>query len=470
MRRMWRSVIAGSLLALVPASSASADARVVRFGIDVSSSRATAPVQIRVDDGARVTVVVTKNMFHACTVASKVEALPAPPNPIAQIIGILGAIPGTPLTLREQPQHAPPAPPGLEPLQREVEGLVHDVQTLNVDLDAQAAEIRERANSLPDWIACDRTTLCSDADVARAGLRRLASAIQGTPSTPIGSTAVASARMTELVKTLTAKIDEPADGMWLEWAFGQIRTIQELIDTAVERRQLVLKGREALLAVRERVLAFTPSIAIEEPLSPQDNARTVVTVACTNVVTQQPLVYAKSDGDRQTVDRIPPISATVIYQDAPRATVSGGLLYSLADRRDIGIAAHRIGVDDAGVVAYQRRIVESDRAAWQLVPFSFVNVMVPGARAGGAALAASLGVGLNPNNGSTVAEYFAGGAIAIGRAVTVQIGAHIGTRLEPAEQFGVGDVLPDKLTAVPTTRTRATALGVALSYALPLPR
>jgi hypothetical protein len=444
-----------------------------QLAVDLTSSDARRPDSLRVDKGTRILLRIRKNVFHACTVTSKVESLPASPDPIAQILGILGTIPVA-LTAgrRPAPPVRAPSPRPPDVLARQMAELLADLVDLNTDLDDQIAQIRRRTMTLPEWVACDGSAGCADPYAARSKLDALASAIQRTPSQPIASTIVASARAAELLKAITARIgqetNEDEDG--LSEAFAQMRSIQELIDAAAERRQAAIKAREALQVVRDRIVAFTPEAIEDEPLPTQENAKATVTIACTNVVTQQPVVYTKRENRPVEEDRIPPVTATIIYQNAPRAAVSAGVLYSTIGGRDIGVSPHSTGTDPAGVTTYQRRIVETDRSTWQLLPFSFLNVTVPGLAHRRFHVAGSLGIGLNPNNGSTVVEYFAGGTLGIGRSVGIQVGAHMGTRLEPAEQFAVGDVVPDRLAAIPTTHVRTTALGVALSYGLPFPR
>jgi hypothetical protein len=468
---VWYARAAATILTLAVCRHSAADPRVVRIRVDLTSA-STPVAALQVDDGARVVLQVTKSVFHSCTVSSKVESVVAPPNPVAQILALLSVIPGAPTVLRPQEQpETPPPPPGSEPLQRQLDDLMRDTTELNADLDNQLGQIRDRALSLPRWIACDDTRLCTDPDGARGRLDQLAAAIQRTPSQPIASVTVAAGRAAELLKTLDARLDEPSedDGVWLQWAFSRLRAIEESIDLANERRQSAAKGREALLAVRDRILAFSTATWFEEPLPSAENARAAITVACANIVTQQPIVYSLDKNQRVVASRTPAASVTIIYQSAPRVSVSAGFLYSVLDRGTVGVAAHRIGADD-GVVSYQRRVVENDRAAWQVVPFSFVNLIAPGFRGRRVSPAASAGVGLNPNNGGTVAEYFAGGALSVGRAVTLHLGVHFGNRVMPGGQFSLGDVVPDRLTAVPTTRAQARALAVGMAYRLPLPR
>jgi hypothetical protein len=468
--RVWRARIAAALVVLAIGRTASADPPLVRVHVDMSSEAAR-PVEIHVADRTAVAVQVTKNAFQSCTVTSTVEKLPEPPDPVAEVLSVLSGIPGLPTAARPGAAPAPAPPHGCEPLHHQLNDLLRELSELNADLDDQLVQIRERAASLPRWGACDRTPVCSDAAAAQAKLEQLAAAIRRTPSHPVASMTVAAARAAELLKALNAKIDEPADddGAWLRTAFVRLREAMELIDAANERRQLAIKGRESLVAVRERILAYRASTHVEQPLPPLANARATVTIACTNVVTQQPVIYATDATDHIVTTPAPSRSATVVYRSRPAAGVSAGVLYSSVDRRRIGIAAHRVGVDD-GVVIYQRRVVESSVAAGQFVPFSFVHLNAPGFRSRRVAPAVSVGVGLNPNNGDTVAEYFAGGALALGRALTLQVGWHVGSRLEPAEQFALGDSVPDRLAAVPTTRRRATGLAVGVGYALPWPR
>jgi len=467
------TVVAALFLLLVSAPSTIAEPAPRQLIVDLTSSDARRPDSLRVDKGTRIVVRIRKNVFHACTVTSKVESLPASPDPIAQILGVLGTIPGT-LTgdRRPGPPVRAPTPRPSDVLTRQMAELLADLVDLNADLDDQIAQIRRRITTFPEWIACDGSAVCSDPHIARSKLDELASAIQRTPSQPIASMTVASARAAELLKAITARVgsDTDAEDVGLSEAFAQMRSIQELIDAAAERRQVAIKAREALQVVRERIVAFTPQAIADEPLPTQENAKASVTIACTNVVTQQPVVYTRRENRPVDEDRIPPVTATIVYQNTPRATVSAGVLYSTIGGREIGVAPHSTGTDTAGVTTYQRRIVETDRSTWQLLPFSFLNVTVPGLAHRRFHVAGSLGIGLNPNNGSTVVEYFAGGTLGIGRSVGIQVGAHLGTRLEPAEQFAVGDVVPDRLAVVPTTHVRTTALGIALSYGLPFPR
>jgi hypothetical protein len=207
------------------------------------------------------------------------------------------------------------------------------------------------------------------------------------------------------------------------------------------------------------------------PLAPATNTRTVATVSCANVATGQPAIYRRAAG--AVVDEpIAPVAGTVIYRGRTWATVTAGVLASSVDQREIGVEQVRLKPDTTGDTAatVERRVGVVDEGASQLVPFTFFNLVVPGLAGPRGYVAASVGFGLNPNNGPVHAEYFAGGAIGLGRFVAITAGVHVGTRMEPDNGFAVGDVLPSNVTSVPTRRVREPGFAIALSYGLPLPR
>src|SRR6476469_2712461 len=235
---MSRPAVVASLFLLLSAPSTIADPASRQLAVDLTSSDARRHDSLRFDKGTRILLRIRKNMFHACTVTSKAEPVPASPDPVAQILGILGTIPGV-LTADRRPA-APVGEPSTRPsdvLARQTAELLTDLVDLNADLDDQITQIRSRTATLPEWIACDGSAVCSDPYAARARLDALASAIQRTPSQPIASTIVESARAAELLKAITARMnhDTNEDDDSLSEVFGQMRSIQELIDAAGER-------------------------------------------------------------------------------------------------------------------------------------------------------------------------------------------------------------------------------------------
>ncbi len=166
--------VAAAVLALAPLSAAAQPARVIT--VDMSSIAGRAPAELFVDGNRRVVVHVVKSTFQACTVDSKVEALPPPPNPIAQILAILNPLVGG---SAPSPAASNPAgrPSGGEGLARQLERLKADAAALIGDLDGQLAEVRQAAASLPARVACRNTAAenpCTDPAVARARLATLA--------------------------------------------------------------------------------------------------------------------------------------------------------------------------------------------------------------------------------------------------------------------------------------------------------
>lgn len=421
-----------------------------------------APRDLVVADRAAVTVAVRKNVFHACEVTTKSEALPTPPHPVAQILGALGGIAGLGTRGSEAPA------PASDPLGAQVELLAGEIGQVSKTLEAQMADVQGLAGRLPESVACGGSPdPCADAGAAAAALGALADRIQATPATPIASTAQLASRLAELSTAAIARSVKSDDVEALPRIFARLRTAQERLDVASARRAALVKSRDALLAVRERVLGFAPSPVLAVPLAPATNTRTVATVSCANVVTGQPAIYRHASGV-VVEEPIAPLSGTVIYRGRPWATVTAGVLASSVDRREIGIEQVRRAAQTAATV--ERRVGVVDDGASQLVPFTFVNLVVPGLSGPRGYVAASLGFGLNPNNGPVHAEYFAGGAIGLGRFVAITAGVHLGTRMEPDNGFAVGDALPSNVTSVPTRRVREPGFAIALTYGVPLPR
>jgi hypothetical protein len=449
---------------LLCALGVAAPATLAAQALDLDMTAATrSPRELVVGDRAAVTVAVRRNVFHECVVHTKSEALPTPPHPIAQIIGALGGVAGLGST------RGSPVPRASDPLDAQVELLVAEIAEVSKTLDEQIADVLALAGRLPEAVACGGTPdPCADPVAAAASLRALANRIEATPAAPLASTAQLSSRLAELSKAAVGRSVKNEEVEALPRIFARLRVAQERLDVATARRAALAKARDALLAVRDRVLAFAPSLTVSVPLTPATNTRTVVTASCTNIVTGQPAIYRRAPG--AVVEAlIAPVSGTVIYRGRTWATVTAGVLASSVDRRTIGVAQVRLKPDTTAAMV-DRRVGVTDAGASQLVPFTFFNLVVPGLSGPRGYAAASLGFGLNPNNGPVHPDYFAGGAIGLGRFVAITAGVHVGTRMEPDNGFAEGDVLPSSVTTVPTRRDRKTGFAVALTYGLPLPR
>jgi hypothetical protein len=460
------------LAVLLSASGIAAGQTPLEMKVDMRSPTAAAPRELVVDDWSRVRVSVTKNMFHTCRVETKTEVLPAPPNPVAQILAALGPFIGG------APAFAPEARLAKTGLEAQIAALVTDAGAVLAKLKEQALEVQKLAGSLAGRVACDPSAaandVCVNADAAQARLDTIAEDIMATPREPVVSIALLSARAAELSKILISGMGKAEDETSLSSAFEGLRRAQEIIDYASGRREAVIEARNGLQAIRDRVLGFAPSMQAIYPLSPVRNSRTVATVSCVNVVTQEPVIYTKSAGSGGDsglrTESLAPVSGSVVFRAVPWATVSGGLLYSLVDKREIGVEVNKTGNDAAGVATFDRRVRETDGGASQVVPFTYFNLLLPGLAHHAAYVAASVGFGLNPNNGPKTQEYFVGAAIGIGRFVVLNAGVHLGSRLEPDNGFQIGDVVPSGLTTIPTRRERSHGLALGVSYGLPLPK
>lgn len=105
----------------------------------------------------------------------------------------------------------------------------------------------------------------------------------------------------------------------------------------------------------------------------------------------------------------------------------------------------------------------------QAVPFSFVNLRAWTLARGAfdVAVAASAGVGLNRNSGSTGVEYFIGVGIAA-RSAIVHIGRHYARVPSLGGGFAAGQVVASGVD-LPVAFSYQPAWALGVSYRIPLP-
>jgi len=418
---------------------------------------------LAVDDDVPVVVEIRKTTFQSCTVDTKAERLAPAPNPIGQALAVLSPFIG--VAARATTRVA--APPGAEVLDRQLASLEADAASSLREVNTQRQTARDTLLSLPSMLACSARA-CDDVDVARTRLASVRSAVAGVVDAVAAPVAILNARAAALNKAVIEKAAAPGEETWSQDALGRIDGIQRTLDAIADRRTAIGKAREALSPVLERIETYTPSTTDVVPLAVARRSKTTVTVICLNAVTLEPMVYRTTeDGVVVVAEEIPPVTTTVVYQDMPWAFVTAGVLYSQIDKRQVGVGAFRTGTD-AGAATFERRVTETDHADTQIVPFSFLDIALCRCRKW--TPAAAIGIGVNPNNGGNVLEYFVGGGLVIDGQVAIQVGRHLGSRQEPTNGFAEGDLVPDKLTTIPTVRRRAGGLGIGLTFRIPLPK
>jgi hypothetical protein len=160
------------------------------------------------------------------------------------------------------------------------------------------------------------------------------------------------------------------------------------------------------------------------------------------------------------------MSIVVTFSSPPRFVATGGLLYSSVGKLQFGTQPVKTGVDATGTATVETRILESDRTNTQIVPISLLHGRL-GTR-GQLSAYATLGIGLNANNGSKQVEYFLGVSGSI-RDVFISVGRHYARQQALANGFAVNDLVPEKFAGLPVVRRSENDWSLVLSYRLPLP-
>ncbi len=164
----------------------------------------------------------------------------------------------------------------------------------------------------------------------------------------------------------------------------------------------------------------------------------------------------------------PPVAYTVTFQNTPRLSLTAGLIVSTVPRNSVGLEHVEDSPNDPKVTFHNE--ILDHQSSPQVVPFSFFNIRIFNPwrwKNRIMTFNATPGVGLNPNNGGTSAEFFLGLSFGFGNFFLAG-GAHIGHELKPANGFNLHDKPDDDLKAVPLHTPWTPGIAVAVSYRIPL--
>lgn len=189
-------------------------------------------------------------------------------------------------------------------------------------------------------------------------------------------------------------------------------------------------------------------------ITPDINAKLTGSFSCTSDISGKP-----------TLD--PPVVYTIIFQNTPRLSLTAGVLMSSLPRNSIGLE-DVLDKRENDVVTSHKELREHPSTP-QAIPFSFLNVRIGSPWRWGDRLMTfnvTPGIGLNPNNGDTHAEFFLGAALGFGNFF-VTGGVHAGHKLRAANGFQPGDRPAGDLT-LPVETPWAPGGAVAVSYRIPL--
>lgn len=457
------------------------------------------PRPLEVENRTVVTVMVRKSPINKCVVATKREELAPEPNPLAQIIKVLFGL-GTIALPKTDPDAPAPPPICSTPM---VAAPNANAAEIEADLDALRAsleknldpnpahgssiivtrsEYEKMADRVTNFASCkapkvaandklittvndgkdtyDYENVCSDAatltrakarlDIDLMVLLKLGSGVVERELPVLESAEV---RLAAIRKALTGGYrSSPGEINWM-------KSVNDRLDCLARHLEVLRKSREFLQTAKAQFESFYEQIHSYEPkdtystaLIADSNAKVTGTVTCTNVFTKQPA--------------FDPIPFTIKYQDAPRGTVTAGIIYSTLDKRQVGIQPIFAGKAVDGSDTFRLTFAETDRADGQIIPFTFYNYRFWGDRK--FSLNASAGVGVNPNNGSNQVEFFFGGSVGY-KNVFFELGGHAGRWQELGGGFVIGDAVSTAPPSVPIERRYTVRPAFGVSYKIPLP-
>ncbi len=228
----------------------------------------------------------------------------------------------------------------------------------------------------------------------------------------------------------------------------RLATLQKSID------QLAI-ARDALRAVAK---SLEPSQSI--PVLTGANSTLSGNVTCIDDPTQKPW-----DQD---------VPVTIDFEELPRWNAAVGLLVSSLGRLQYDLVPtnpHQVPATSTTPASFAADTIigQKARSPVQLVPFTLVNF-----RTGDFVKwnkqftwGPAFGIGVNPNNGDTQAEYFEGAYLAIG-PVSFFAGIHNGRRQRIQSPFYPNEVVDTAILTVPLTHVWWNQPAIGISYQLPL--
>jgi hypothetical protein len=202
------------------------------------------------------------------------------------------------------------------------------------------------------------------------------------------------------------------------------------------------------------------------PMAYYANKQVTETITCKDVLTQS-----------QAFDAI---TFTAFYENLPKLDFSAGAVLSLIHGHQVGpVSGPCPSIASCGTASPNTLLAVTNYSRVQWIPGAFFefhpwNCKCPWATNGAShhyfgyvcSIGPAFGLLVNPNNGTTAAEYFEGISFGIHR-VAIFVGNHTGHYQEFSEGYAVGEVVPSGLTP-PTHRYWTNHLAFGISYRIPL--
>jgi len=285
----------------------------------------------------------------------------------------------------------------------------------------------------------------------------------------------------------TAAASDPRIVAWLKGADarieqedGNVKLLQDYITDLSSVRTQLKQAKSFLDSISDGSGNFNKGPYTETPLPMTGFAQKQVTeaITCKDAVSQT-----------QAFDTI---TFTAYYEPSPTFDFSAGALVSFLGGHQVGTisgplsqataAACQMTPPGAACTAAPTMLGVTSNSTVQWIPTAFfefhpnpLNFKCPWATTGSpkhtfgyvCSFGPAFGLSVNPNNGTTTAEYFEGISLGIQR-VAIFFGNHTGRFQEFTEGYYVGETNIPAGTTPPTTRRWTNHFAIGISYRIPL--
>jgi prefoldin subunit 5 len=466
------------------------------------------PKSVEVPNDTAVTVVVKRSPVNTCTIATKREELKPEPDPLAQFLkvvvgaGVITFRKSSTLTTEKAEEICQgvakvPAPKALNTglVELQAQRIEDKITLLQDTLIRLAGELAAKQVAYKDLnTRIGKFTRCEDGiclerveggtaakrpEVLSPNFNEHKATLRKSVNREIESEVPSIRGAEELMAGLWTDVKEgygaTAEAAWVKNVTDRLDCLERNLDPIRRRRDDLLSARGELEKFRDLIDNHKTRIYDSKRLINDSGAKVTGTVTCTNYFTKRPaaeqIVETQAGGKEVTkVVEVDPIPFTVTYQDKPAGSVSGGVLFTTLNKRQLGTVTVNTGTAAGttdGTSSFRTIYGETDTADSQLVPFTFYNHRLWGTHK--FSLNGSGGIGINPNNGAAQVEFFFGGAVGV-KNFFFQFGGHAGRWQELGRGFTIGDLLPVGTAPVaPIERRYTIRPSAGVSYRLPLP-
>jgi hypothetical protein len=405
--------------------------------------------------------VINKPRFATCSVAASPSALSRDLSSsfttFLTTIGGLGAIGSNPITPRNLSPSAPPPNDAAKSIAAQYDQVREQESRALTNLQNATQNYTTLQDDVKKfWSGKDEPT-SGDVDALKKRLQQIVDdGFKGDAEPSIASMKVAlSALNDSVVSFRRTYATEPQVQRWLNQFSAGLDDVNAVGSTYSDYLSDLLRARAGLKQTLDVLNSSKPPYTSQNiSLKAFSNKQVSLTLSCKDDITSNP------SGDN--------IIFTAYYVKLPVFDLSAGVIFSLLGRHQVGTvgqtaAQNAMGKNPNGTFAV------TDSSSFQVIPMALIELHNRGWKCRHFICTAGGVIGVGPNNatGSTVAEFFEGGAFAIQR-VSFLVGFHDGRYETVGGGYNVEDPVPSAGYSPIITRYWTVHPAFGITYRIPL--